>query len=271
MKVFRSIVACRCFFVGYERRNRCSSLSRSILCTSLHAPTIGRFTSRDTYPLDTLNPFELNRYVYTANNPMTYVDPSGNASLVGRIGIHIGVAGKAIAWGKVVGYGAAVSLPWIVVLAPVFADLVEALNTDADRVDEKKDDDGQCNNAQYKDVIKCQSPKLTSYVYSSFEKTLDAVAVTFGATKSNLQVHPHRNGDLANDGPCNRHITDLGYTGKHWNIWKSKQQYDKRHKPPKGTNAPPLCAITSCKCCDRNIEAPLSPIVEKFRLVRSHG
>ncbi len=40
-------------------------------------PAIGRFLSQDPYPVNTGNPMELNRYVYTANNPVNYADPSG--------------------------------------------------------------------------------------------------------------------------------------------------------------------------------------------------
>ena len=42
-------------------------------------PNVGRFLSRDTYPIDFNNPIELNRYGYTANNPINGYDPSGNA------------------------------------------------------------------------------------------------------------------------------------------------------------------------------------------------
>lgn len=37
----------------------------------------GRFLSQDTYSYNFKNPVELNRYVYTANNPITEVDPLG--------------------------------------------------------------------------------------------------------------------------------------------------------------------------------------------------
>ncbi|MFO7772930.1 MAG: RHS repeat-associated core domain-containing protein [Dehalococcoidia bacterium] len=40
-------------------------------------PTIGRFISRDPMPGYATDSRTLNRYVYTANNPATYVDPSG--------------------------------------------------------------------------------------------------------------------------------------------------------------------------------------------------
>jgi hypothetical protein len=42
-----------------------------------YAPTVGRFLSRDVWPVDYGNPFELNRYVYAANNPVRWSDPSG--------------------------------------------------------------------------------------------------------------------------------------------------------------------------------------------------
>ena len=45
-----------------------------------YAPNLGRFLSQDTYPYDFSNPVELNRYVYTANNPTNLTDPSGHQS-----------------------------------------------------------------------------------------------------------------------------------------------------------------------------------------------
>jgi RHS repeat-associated protein len=41
-------------------------------------PTQGRFVSRDTFPVNFNNPIELNRYGYTAGNPINGSDPTGN-------------------------------------------------------------------------------------------------------------------------------------------------------------------------------------------------
>ncbi|MHB8628749.1 MAG: RHS repeat-associated core domain-containing protein [Aggregatilineales bacterium] len=44
-------------------------------------PTQGRFLGRDTNGVDLSNPVELNRYAYTANNPINQFDPSGHDSM----------------------------------------------------------------------------------------------------------------------------------------------------------------------------------------------
>ena len=41
-------------------------------------PSVGRFISEDTYKGQVDNPLSLNRYVYTANNPLRFIDASGN-------------------------------------------------------------------------------------------------------------------------------------------------------------------------------------------------
>jgi len=41
-------------------------------------PGVGRFISEDTYKGQVDNPLTLNRYTYTANNPLRYIDASGN-------------------------------------------------------------------------------------------------------------------------------------------------------------------------------------------------
>jgi len=43
---------------------------------------LGRFMTADTIKGDILNPQTLNRYVYTLNNPLKYVDPSGKEPIV---------------------------------------------------------------------------------------------------------------------------------------------------------------------------------------------
>ncbi|MCA9884984.1 MAG: RHS repeat-associated core domain-containing protein [Anaerolineae bacterium] len=57
-------------------------------------PGMGRFLSRDTWPYDYKNPIELNRYVYAANNPVLYSDPSGDNSgeqgLLGKVRAFVG-------------------------------------------------------------------------------------------------------------------------------------------------------------------------------------
>ncbi|CAG0981385.1 partial tRNA nuclease WapA, partial [Anaerolineae bacterium] len=40
-------------------------------------PGLGRFVSRDTYPINYRNPIELNRYGYVGNNPINHQDPLG--------------------------------------------------------------------------------------------------------------------------------------------------------------------------------------------------
>lgn len=45
-------------------------------------PSIGRFISEDTYEGDVTNPLTLNLYTYVHNNPLIYVDPSGNRIVV---------------------------------------------------------------------------------------------------------------------------------------------------------------------------------------------
>ncbi|MCO1604046.1 DNRLRE domain-containing protein [Desulfosporosinus nitroreducens] len=41
-------------------------------------PSMGRFQTRDSYLGEIISPLSLNRYVYTANNPVMYSDPSGH-------------------------------------------------------------------------------------------------------------------------------------------------------------------------------------------------
>jgi RHS repeat-associated protein len=64
-------------------------------------PAQGRFLSQDTWRVDYKNPIELNRYGYTANNPVNYSDPSGlglpsYASLIKAFNVGVGFIAVAV-------------------------------------------------------------------------------------------------------------------------------------------------------------------------------
>jgi RHS repeat-associated protein len=59
-------------------------------------PTIGRFISKEPYEGEITNPLSLNLYTYVTNNPLIYVDPSGNY-LVG-LRDYIESRGGSIYW-----------------------------------------------------------------------------------------------------------------------------------------------------------------------------
>ncbi len=44
----------------------------------MYSPRVGRFLSADTIVPSPGNPQSLNRYAYTLNNPIAYVDPTGH-------------------------------------------------------------------------------------------------------------------------------------------------------------------------------------------------
>jgi len=84
---------------------------------------VGRFLSRDPYPVNLQDPFELNRYVYAANNPVNLLDPTGytafieatlNRALVGgaaaallyQLGNYLVITGSIIIAGLIVGWAA---------------------------------------------------------------------------------------------------------------------------------------------------------------------
>ncbi|MBI3244225.1 MAG: hypothetical protein HYZ49_18245 [Chloroflexi bacterium] len=49
----------------------------------MYSPRLGRFLSADTVVPDWKNPQSLNRFGYTLNNPLKYIDPTGHASVCG--------------------------------------------------------------------------------------------------------------------------------------------------------------------------------------------
>ena len=66
-------------------------------------PALGRFLSQDTYPYNFSNPIELNRYVYTANNPINMADPSGHWGVV-DFGLLVQNAVRGATAGAAVGF-----------------------------------------------------------------------------------------------------------------------------------------------------------------------
>ena len=92
--------------------------------------SIGRFLSRDTWPYDYQNPVELNRYVYTANNPATMVDPSGYVAAVKYSAGHTPAASLIVLSKSHASYGLFVGLnvlPWVGALLEGFRWLIEEL------------------------------------------------------------------------------------------------------------------------------------------------
>ncbi len=58
-----------------------STLGMYYLRARYYNPAIGRFESMDTDEGDTLDPSTLHKYVLTANNPINWLDPTGEAAI----------------------------------------------------------------------------------------------------------------------------------------------------------------------------------------------
>ncbi len=59
-----------------------SSLGHYYLRSRYYNPESGRFSSQDSFPGDVFNPVSLHRYQYANGNPVMYVDPNGELSLL---------------------------------------------------------------------------------------------------------------------------------------------------------------------------------------------
>ncbi|MCI0711839.1 MAG: RHS repeat-associated core domain-containing protein [Chloroflexi bacterium] len=101
---------------GYTGQQYDAGTGLYFLRARYYDPAIGRFLSQDPYLVNTGNPVELNRYVYTANNPVNYADPSGLQTLVTKANIE----GHSVAWSKYLG-------PIGVAAAAIFAAVAVAL------------------------------------------------------------------------------------------------------------------------------------------------
>ncbi|HQU81826.1 MAG TPA: RHS repeat-associated core domain-containing protein [Pyrinomonadaceae bacterium] len=61
-------------FTGYEKD---SETDFAYAQARMFGSSLGRFTTVDPGPFDPLNPQVMNRYAYTINNPLKYIDPDG--------------------------------------------------------------------------------------------------------------------------------------------------------------------------------------------------
>jgi RHS repeat-associated protein len=81
-------------------------------------PALGRFLSQDTYPYNSSNPVELNRYTYAGNNPVNRFDPSGHMFIETAINYAKSIKNVAVTYGigaaVTYTYLLALNTPWIV-------------------------------------------------------------------------------------------------------------------------------------------------------------
>lgn len=69
-------------FTGYERDNE---INLDYANARYYKPAHGRYTSVDPMPIKKrhlLDPRDFNRYVYVANNPLKYIDPTGEEKII---------------------------------------------------------------------------------------------------------------------------------------------------------------------------------------------
>ncbi|MGE5479250.1 MAG: RHS repeat domain-containing protein [Chloroflexota bacterium] len=66
-------------FTGHEHIRQFNLINMN---ARLYGPRIGRFLSPDSYIPDPENPQSYNRYSYVLNNPLKYVDPTGNSGYI---------------------------------------------------------------------------------------------------------------------------------------------------------------------------------------------
>jgi RHS repeat-associated protein len=109
---------------GYNGQQTDSGSNLLYLRARYDDPSSGRFLSRDRAGLDPRQPSQINRYVYAANNPTTWSDPSGNEVAIeyGMVVDRISIRQAAV----IAAIGAAVACLFMRV-----ASVVMAVNHDA--------------------------------------------------------------------------------------------------------------------------------------------
>ena len=69
-------------FAGHQKEGQTGLIYMN---ARFYDPRLGRFLTADTIVPDLLNPQALNRYAYVYNNPISNIDPSGNAPVVAAV------------------------------------------------------------------------------------------------------------------------------------------------------------------------------------------
>lgn len=89
-------------FTGYVREQASYVGALDFAQARYYSPLLGRFLSADTLVQSPSDPQALNRYAYTRNNPLRYVDPSGHcfepataALCVGAVFLYAMLASQA--------------------------------------------------------------------------------------------------------------------------------------------------------------------------------
>lgn len=65
-------------YAGYRYDD---SIGLYYLMARYYDSNVGRFITRDTFQGIQNDPLSLNQYVYTKNNPVMYIDPTGESSI----------------------------------------------------------------------------------------------------------------------------------------------------------------------------------------------
>ena len=77
-------------FYGYNAESYNPNTGLEFLRARYYNAEIGRFFQEDTYLGDINDPLTLNRYAYTKNSPLNYIDPSGHT----QVGIPKGIISR---------------------------------------------------------------------------------------------------------------------------------------------------------------------------------
>ncbi|MFH0859866.1 MAG: RHS repeat-associated core domain-containing protein [Candidatus Altiarchaeota archaeon] len=86
---------------GYTGHRYDADTGLNYMVNRYYQPEIRRFTSPDPIIQDYYNPQNLNRYSYTLNNPLIYIDPTGHIALTIDITLNIGLgADLTFSYGK---------------------------------------------------------------------------------------------------------------------------------------------------------------------------